>query len=109
LINNEEQSMSRVFFAALCAFMVEQPGRSARPEGPTPEEARGPKYLEMGPSPVEPHPRTALRVEDLVPAQTLVEGAALSKRTYAMAGSVQNEVTLKLLKVLRGEGLAAGG
>jgi hypothetical protein len=62
----------------------------------------------MGLNPVEFHPMTTRRPQDFVSGTFVIEGTVVSKRTYAKGGSVQNEVTLKLVKVLRGEGLAGG-
>jgi hypothetical protein len=62
----------------------------------------------MGLDPVQFHRMTTRRPQDFVSGTVVIEGTVMSKRTYARGGSVQNEVAVKLAKVLRGEDLAEG-
>jgi hypothetical protein len=62
----------------------------------------------MGLDPVQFHRMTTRLPQDFVSGTVVIEGTVMSKRTYARGGSVQNEVAVKLAKVLRGEDLAEG-
>ncbi len=87
-----------IFVLAILAFQT-----SSREEL-TPEAACGPDYHEFSPPlpPASHSPRTS-SLERILSSEIVVEGTAISKKTYAGHG-VENDIQFRVDKVLRGTG-----
>src|SRR5579884_2058551 len=73
----------------------------------TPEAACGPAFHEFTPPVPEPsHARQTISIDEILSAGAVVEGIVEWKRPWAASG-VENEIGLRVTKVLRGAGIGA--
>jgi hypothetical protein len=75
----------------------------------TPEAACGPAYHVYSPEPHSSHPVTTITLDGVFSNQVIVEGVVTSKRAYSPGSGVNNDVTFKVTKILKGSVLPVDG
>lgn len=82
--------------------------QSSSGTGITPELACGPEYHEFSPPLPQPsHRIETTSIKEILSNDVAVEGVVVSRRRYFRAG-VENDVKLRVRKLLKGSGLAEG-